>query len=120
MYINIIYNKAKKWIMDILSYIEGFEWDEWNIEKNWERHKVTNIECEEVFFNEPLIVTKDEPHSIVEVRYFVLGKTDKERLLFIVFIIRGKKIRIISARGMSKKERRIYYEQIKKDSQIHE
>ena len=104
----------------LLSYIEGFEWDKGNIGKNWERHKVTNIECEEVFFNEPLIVTKDEPHSIVEVRYFVLGKTDKERLLFIVFTIRGKKIRIISARDMSKKERRIYYEQIKEDSQIQE
>lgn len=72
------------------------------------------------FFNEPLIVTKDEPHSIVEVRYFVLGKTDKERLLFIIFTIRGKKIRIISARDMSKKERRIYYEQIKENSQIQE
>lgn len=106
--------------MDIMSHVEGFEWDEWNIEKNWERHKVTHIECEEVFFNEPLIVTKDEPHSTVEVRYFVLGRTDKGRLLFIVFTIRGKKIRVISARDMNKKERRIYGEQIKKDSQIQE
>ena len=99
----------KDWT-DILSFAEDFEWDEGNIKKNWERHRVSHIECEEIFFNRPIIVKKDEPHSTIEDRYFVLGKTDAGRLLFIVFTLRGNKIRIISARDMNRKERKIYEE----------
>lgn len=106
--------------MDLLSRVEGFDWNKGNIEKNWEKHKVIYIECEEVFFNKPLIVKEDEPHSVAESRYYALGQTDTGRLLFVVFTIRGNKIRIISARDMNKKERRIYYEQIEKDTKIQE
>ena len=88
--------------------IEGFDWDIHNINKNWLKHSVGINECEEVFFNEKLIVSHDTEHSIGENRYFVLGKTKKERLLFIVFTIRNKKIRIISARDMNKKEKSEY------------
>lgn len=103
--------------MEVLDSIEGFDWDEWNIRKNWEKHRVTHTECEEAFFNSPFIVKRNEIHSKLEVRYFALGKTDTGRLLFIVFTIRNNKIRIISARDMSKKERRIY-EQIEKNTKI--
>ena len=106
----------KDWT-DILSFAEDFEWDEGNIKKNWERHRVSHIECEEIFFNRPIIVKKDEPHSTRENRYFVLGKTDAGRLLFIVFTLRGNKIRIISARDMNRKERKIY-EETQKDTQV--
>ncbi|MBU0700608.1 BrnT family toxin [bacterium] len=94
--------------MKKFSQTKGFEWDEGNINKNWEKHKVTHIECEEIFFKEPLIVQQDTTHSILEERYFALGKTDKDRLLFVIFTIRGDKIRVISARDMNKKERRCY------------
>ncbi|MEK6682343.1 MAG: BrnT family toxin [Nitrospirota bacterium] len=103
--------------IEILSNVEGFDWDEWNIEKNWLKHRVTHVECETVFFNAPLIVRKDEPHSVLENRYFALGRTDNRRLLFVVFTIRRNKIRIISARDMSKKEKKAY-EQIEKDTKI--
>ena len=103
--------------MNILSIINGFEWDEGNITKNWERHGVTHIECEEVFFNVPLVVNRDEPHSIKESRYYVLGKTNGGRLLFLVFTIRNEKIRVISARDMNRKERKIY-EQTEKHTEI--
>jgi len=106
--------------MDILSRVEGFDWDKGNIEKNWERHRVAYIECEEVFFNKPLVIKEDEPHSTKEVRYHVLGQTDKGRLLFVVFTVRGNKIRVISARDMKRKERRLYYEQIEKSAKIQE
>lgn len=106
-------------IKDLLSHVEGFDWDKGNITKNWERHKVSYVECEEVFFNAPFVVKTAEPHSFVEDRYYVLGKTDKDRLLFIVFTIRRNKIRVISARDMSRKERKVY-EQIKKDAEIQE
>lgn len=76
----------------------GFEWDEHNITKNWDRHDVTVTECEQVFFNRPLIVRRDADHSQTEARYYVLGRTDNGCLLFAAFTIRQNKIRIISAR----------------------
>jgi len=106
----------KDWT-DILSFAQDFEWDEGNIKKNWERHHVSHIECEEIFFNKPVIVKKDEPHSTSEDRYFALGKTDSDRLLFTVFTLRGNKIRIISARDMNRKERKIY-EETQEDTQV--
>lgn len=104
--------------MEILSRVEGFEWDKGNINKNWEKHRVSNIECEEAFFNEPIVVGIDEKHSAEEGRLYLLGKTDNGRLLFVVFTTRKDKIRVISARDMNKKERRVYYEQIEKDTEI--
>ncbi len=95
---------------DILINIEGFDWDKGNILKNWEKHNVSHIECEEVFLNIPLLVKNDMAHSATEERYYVLGKTDSGRLLFIVFTIRKNKIRIISARDMHRKERKVYEE----------
>ena len=106
--------------MDILFQLEGFEWDQSNIEKNWEKHRVSYLECEEVFFNQPLLVQEDEIHSKFEPRYYVLGRTNDGRHLFIVFTIRRNKIRVISARNMSRRERRIYREQIEKSSKIQE
>ncbi len=102
-----------------MPHVAGFDWDEGNINKNWEKHQVTHLECEEVFFNIPLIVKEDEAHSETEVRHFVLGKTEAGRLLFVVFAVRDKKIRIISARDMNRKERKVYG-QIEKDTKIQE
>jgi len=106
--------------MDILFQAEGFEWDEGNIEKSWEKHRVSYLECEEVFFNQPLLAQEDEIHSKFELRYYVLGRSNNGRHLFIVFTIRRNKIRVISARNMSRRERRIYREQIEKSSKIQE
>ncbi len=85
-------------------YCDGFEWDEGNSDKNWIRHQVSRTECEEVFFNIPLLVANDRKHSTAENRYYVLGQTDRGRLLFIAFTIRNNLIRIISARDMTKRE----------------
>lgn len=104
MYIFVIYMK------ELLLRCEGFEWDEGNSDKNWIRHRVTQGECEQVFFNEPFMVSADKKHSQEESRWYVLGKTDTERLLFIVFTIRSNRIRVISARDMNKKEREVYNE----------
>ena len=93
---------------DPLTGCASFEWDEGNATTNWERHKVTQAECEEVFFLEPLLVTDDSAHSRDEARYFALGQTTAARKLFVVFTIRGDRIRVISARTMSRRERRIY------------
>jgi len=86
----------------------GFDWDDENIDKNWIKHKVTPTECEQIFFNHPLIIHGDIKHSKNENRYYSLGQTNSKRLLFIAFTIRKNLIRIISAKDMHKKERRVY------------
>lgn len=88
--------------------IEGFDWDEGNIDKNWIKHQVSNSECEEVFFNLPLLLADDTKHSQDEKRYYVLGQTNARRFLFIAFTVRENKIRVISARNMNSKEERAY------------
>ena len=92
---------------------EGLDWDEGNSQKSLVKHSVHMLECEEVFFNQPLFVLEDPNHSSTEQRYYSLGKTDFKRLLFISFTIRNNKIRVISARDMSKKERKKYNEKSK-------
>ena len=94
--------------MEELTRCKGFQWDEANSEKNWVKHGVSRLECEQPFFNEPFIVAKDERHSQGEDRYYALGQTDAGRFLFIVFTIRDGLIRVVSARDMNGKERGIY------------
>lgn len=88
----------------ILSNCTGFEWDQGNIPKNRDKHSVSAGECEQIFFNKPLIVTRDREHSQFENRYYVLGLPNIDRLLFAAFTIRNDKIRIISARDMTDSE----------------
>src|SRR5712692_7595186 len=91
-----------------LSKTTGFQWDEGNAEKNWIRHKVSQEECEQLFFNEPLLVATDTKHSVTEPRFFALGQSKEGRRLFVVFTIREQLIRIISGRDMSSRERNEY------------
>ena len=97
---------------------EGFDWDEGNSNKNWHLHSVTDGECEDVFFNLPLIIAADKKHSEDETRFFALGRTDAERRLFIAFTVNNNLIRVISARDMTKSEERKYVEKIKRDSKL--
>jgi hypothetical protein len=86
----------------------GFNWDEANIDKNWLKHKVSPAECEQVFFNRPLVVQEDIVHSTTEQRFYALGRTDSKRTLFIAFTVRKNLIRVISARDVSRKEKEVY------------
>ncbi|MCU0599546.1 MAG: BrnT family toxin [Desulfobacterales bacterium] len=87
----------------------GFQWDKGNPDKNPEKHDVENWECEQIFFNEPIVILDDPIHSGMEKRWVAFGKTDSGRLLTVIFTIRGNLLRVISARDMSRKER-IFYE----------
>jgi hypothetical protein len=86
----------------------GFEWDDGNAHKNWELHNVTPEEAEDVFFHEPLVVRSDVRHSKREKRYYALGHAATGRRLFLVFTVRRKLIRVISARDMNRNETEIY------------
>ncbi len=92
----------------VLDDCVGFDWDDGNRNKNAEKHGVFSWECEQVFFNKPLLLQEDTKHSVLENRQYVLGKTNADRKLLIVFTIRNRQIRVISARDMSKQERGIY------------
>lgn len=91
-----------------LASCSGFQWDAGNADKNWNKHQVSTAECEEIFFNQPLVVAEDPSHSQDEARLYALGHTDGGRMLFVVFTLRGDLIRVISARNMSRRERKAY------------
>lgn len=100
-------------IIDLPEPLE-FEWDKANQTKIRVRHNIPPQEAEQTFFNFHLS-NFDEKHSFAEKRYQTLGTTNLGQVLFIVFTIRGKKIRIISARSASLKER-TQYEKAQKNS----
>lgn len=102
----------------IIEKCTGFHWDEGNSDKNWKTHQVLKSECEQAFFNKPLVVTDSKKATDNEKRCYLLGRTDLDRRLFIVFTFRKNLIRIISARDMSRKERKKYNEEIEKDTEI--
>lgn len=89
---------------DALDGVLGFQWDEGNSDKNLIAHNVENWECEQVFLNEPLLVLDHPRHSRAEKRWAAFGSSDAGRLLVVVFTIRNRLVRVISARDMNKKE----------------
>jgi uncharacterized DUF497 family protein len=86
----------------------GFEWDRGNIDKNLVKQNVENWECEQLFFNKPLLVLEDSKHSLSEKRWAAFGRTDSGRLLVVIFAQRNNLIRVISARDMNSRERKFY------------
>jgi uncharacterized DUF497 family protein len=94
----------------IFEQFSGFQWDRGNRDKNLIKHNVENWECEQVFFNRPLLVLDDPTHSVSENRWAALGKTDTDRFLVVIFTEGDDLIRIIAARDMNRTEREFYDE----------
>jgi uncharacterized DUF497 family protein len=103
---------------DPLAACVGFEWDDANVRKNWEQHRVTPEEAEDIFFHDPFVLHSDAAHSKLEKHYWALGNTGRERRLFVVFTIRKNLIRVISARDMSSHELEEYERHEKRDAEI--
>ena len=93
-----------------MAKITGFDWDEGNFRKSAEKHEVIQSEAEQIFFNQPLLILEDFNHSQKEARYHAMGITDDGRQLHVTFTLRSQDtlIRVISARDMHRKERKIY------------
>ena len=104
--------------LEVLADCTGFDWDEGNADKNWKKHRVTASECEQVFFNQPLVVAKDLEHFKREMRFYALGQTHAGRLLFVVVTIRQDLIRIVSARNMNRNEQKRYQQHEEKDTEL--
>ena len=90
--------------------ILGFQWDAGNAYKNKDKHGVSQVEAEEIFFNQPLLIQDDAKHSIGESRFLALGITADGKQLSVIFTLRVQSslIRVVSARPMSKKEKEFY------------
>jgi len=98
----------------------GFEWDKGNRGKNPVKHNVQDWECEQVFFNKPLLVLSDLKHSSEEKRWAAFARTDAGRFLAVVFTNRGNLLRVISARDMNRREKEFYEEKGSEAPEIQE
>jgi uncharacterized DUF497 family protein len=88
----------------------GFEWDDEKAKQNLKKHRVSFDEASTVF-GDPLALTIPDPlHSVEEDRFVTLGESHRRRLVVVVSTERGDKIRIISARVATRRERKDYEE----------
>jgi hypothetical protein len=84
--------------------IERISWDQETVD-HIANHSVSPEEVEEVLFNDmtsPLIMRGKEG------KYLAYGKTDGGRFLFVVWAVKYRKTKIITARDMNKKEKQFY------------
>jgi uncharacterized DUF497 family protein len=87
-----------------------FEWDPKKATANVKKHGVPFQEAATIF-GDPLAITFDDPdHSMSENRYITFGLSLQKRLIVVSHTERGDRTRIINARLMDRKERRIYEE----------
>ena len=91
-----------------IEFLIGFDWDNGNVYKNDKKHGLNYKNIEEVFFNEPLLVVEDFSHSFGECRCIAFGRDNKNIKIMVVFTVRANLIRVISAREMTKKEKKFY------------
>ena len=89
-----------------------FEWDVKKANKNLGKHGVSFSEAATVF-NDGLSVTVYDPdHSKEEDRYITVGLSNRSRLLMVAHTERGQRIRVISARQLTRSEREAYEEKL--------
>jgi uncharacterized DUF497 family protein len=87
-----------------------FEWDERKATTNAKKHSVSFHEAATVF-GDPMAFTFHDPeHSENEYRFLTFGLSQSNRLLVVAHTGRSRKVRIITARLMTKHERKIYEE----------
>jgi len=85
-----------------------FEWDPKKAESNARKHAVTFDEASTVFGDPLALLMPDPDHSVSEERYLVLGVSNRQRPLVVAFAERPPRTRLISARRVTRGERRRY------------
>jgi len=85
-----------------------FEWDNNKAKSNVAKHNVSFEEASTVFGDTHSITIEDATHSKVEKRFVTLGLSLSKRLLVVIHTERGERIRIISSRKASNKEKQQY------------
>ena len=87
-----------------------FEWDPEKAKANLQKHQVDFEEASTVFDDTQFITFLDDEHSADEERYITIGLSKKSRLLMVAHTDRNERIRIISARKVTKHEEKFYQE----------
>lgn len=87
-----------------------FEWDVRKAEANRKKHGVSFEEAATVFADPLAAIFADHEHSMEEDREIIIGHSESGQLLLVSFTERKEKIRIISARPATRRERREYEE----------
>jgi len=85
-----------------------FEWDTNKAESNKRKHGVTFEEATDVFADDLSSTIEDPDHSQGEARYVIFGRTSSDQYLVVGYTERGDRIRVISARAMTRQERQAY------------
>ena len=88
-----------------------FEWDARKAERNARKHGVTFDEATTVFGDPQAMLLPDPDHSASEMRYVLLGRSTRDRLLVVAFVERPPRTRLISARWATRRERDRYEEE---------
>ena len=87
-----------------------FEWDPNRAVRNFQKHKVSFEEAATVFRDALSMTVPDPDHSMEEDRHITIGFTNRFRLLMVAHAERGDRVRIISARELTSRERKQYEE----------
>lgn len=87
-----------------------FEWDPKKDTANRRKHGVAFREVLGVFADPMARIFNDPDHSAKEAREIIIGHSESGRLLIVCFTEREKRVRIITARAATKRERRDYEE----------
>ena len=85
------------------------EWDTNKNDANMKKHHISFETAARVFLDENRLDYYDIVHSINEDRYITIGVV--EEVLVVVYTLRLAKIRMISARLATRKEKELYYEE---------
>ncbi len=85
-----------------------FEWDPVKARDNETKHGVSFLEATEVFADNLSSSSPNPDHSVEEERFVIFGKTLGDRHLVVAFTERGGRLRIISARQLTRRERQAY------------
>ena len=85
-----------------------FEWDEEKAAINLKKHGISFNEAQTVWDDYFYIDLFDDEHSIEENRFIIIGESMNKRLLIVSYTERENRVRIISARELTPKERREY------------
>ncbi len=95
----------------LVARVIEFDWDQWNVQKNEVKHGVSRLEAESAFHDPHYRLFRDLIHTTLrEARYLLYGRSLENRILTVGFTRRGVRVRVITARPASRKERRIYEE----------
>ena len=86
----------------------SFEWNPFKAERNEQKHGVAFSEATTVFGDPLSMIAYDPDHAMDEDRYIIVGTSERGRLLMVAYTERGDSIRIVSARPLTRAERKAY------------